>query len=58
MAQEPPSATVGELVSLTVSGGVNAEHALGADRVPPEVGHSVSMAGEAMVQVAPVGLAH
>jgi hypothetical protein len=55
---EPASAAVGALASLTVSGGVNAVQVLGAASVPPDAGHSVSMAGEARVHAMPVGLAH
>jgi hypothetical protein len=56
--QEPASATVGELLSFTGSGGEKAVHGLGAERVPPEPRQSVSTAPAAMVHVAPVGLAH
>jgi hypothetical protein len=49
---------MGELASFTVSGGVNAVQVLGADSVPPAVGHWMSMAGDAMVHVVPVGFAH
>jgi len=54
--QEPASVMVGTLTSFTVSGGMNAVHGLGAESVLPEAGHRVSMAGEAMVHVPPVGL--
>ena len=57
-AQEPASATVGPPASFTVSGGVKAVQVAGAGSVPPEVGHSVSMAGEGRVHVAPVGSVH
>jgi hypothetical protein len=58
-AQEPASATVGLAASFTVSGGVKALQVAGAGSVPPEGdGHSVSIAGEGRVHVAPVGSVH